>query len=77
MQNIKSYYILKLIFCFSGLDEKRLLRLVKYNKGIQSTLKINLSNYILLSRKYIIFGTNKKGLEYLKDNDKLIFEENI
>jgi len=65
---IKSSYFVKNIFFI--LDERRKLKLIKYNKQIQNKLKIDLINYILFSNKFIIYENKTKGNEYLRDGDK-------
>ena len=63
LDNIKSTYFTKMVFYF--LDEKRKLKIIKYNKNSQNFLNISLINYKILSGKYIILETNKKGKEYI------------
>ena len=58
----------------SYIDDKRKLELIKYNKTIQNKLDINITYYILGSRKYLIFDTLRKVREYNKEYTKLIFE---
>ena len=55
------------------MKEGKKLKLVKYNKGLQKELNINLINYKLFSGRYIIYEANKKGKEYYYDG-KLKFE---
>ena len=57
--NIKSSYFTKIIFSY--IDEKRKLKLIKYNKNIKNKLDIHLVNYKFLSGKYFIFEPNGKG----------------
>jgi len=64
--------ILKIIFSF--LNEKKKLNIIIYNKKIQNKLEINIKNYEKISERYKIGERNGKGKEYLKHNDKLIFE---
>ena len=68
LATIKSSYFVKNIFFI--LDERRKLKLIKYNKQIQNKLKIDLINYILFSNKFIIYENKTKGYEYLRDGDK-------
>ena len=70
--NIKSIFITKKVFSF--LNEAKKLKLIKYNKNMQSKLNINLVNYKTLSGRYIIFETKQKGKEYDSHDDKLIYE---
>ena len=53
LKKIKSTYFT--IYIFTYLDEKRKLKLVKYNKTLQKSININLINYKVLSEKYIIY----------------------
>ena len=74
LDNIKSTYFTKMVFYF--LDEKRKLKIIKYNKSSQNFLNISLINYKILSGKYIILETNKKGKEYIYNyfGDILVYE---
>ena len=71
-KKIKSSFILKIIFTFVA--EKQKLKLVKYNKGLQKNIHINIINYIFFKGKYIIYEGNKFGKEYFGYNGKLIYE---
>ena len=51
LENIKSKYIIKLLF--SNLDEKVKLKTIKYNKRLQKKIDINLNNYKFWSGRYI------------------------
>ena len=62
LDNVKSLYILKIFFSF--VDEKRKLKLVKYNKNLQQKIDISISNFIHLQLKYIIYKSMGKGEEY-------------
>ena len=53
LKNIKSRYILKLLFSFA--DEKQKLKLIRYNKGLQKNIDISLINYQYFTGKYIIY----------------------
>ena len=68
--NIKSKYIIKIIFSY--LDEKVKLKTIKYNKKLQKKMNINLKNYKFFSGRYIEYETNKKGKEYNAYNSLLI-----
>ena len=68
LATIKSSYFTKNIFFI--LDEKRKLKLIKYNKYLQHKLNIDLINYILFSNKFIVYENKTKGNEYLRDGDK-------
>ena len=71
LKNIKSIYILKIIFSF--IDEKQKLKLIKYTKSLQEDLNISLKNYNYFTGKYIIYESKGKGKEYTH-NGILIFE---
>ena len=45
LQNIKSLYILKMIFSY--INEKRKLNLIKYNKNLQNVNNISIIKFIL------------------------------
>ena len=62
LDNIKSTYFTKIIFCI--LDEGRKLDIIKYNKRMQNNMNINLIDYKIYSGRYILYKTNKKGEEY-------------
>ena len=72
MEYIKSSYFIKIIFSF--IDDKTKLKIVKYNKSFQNELNINLINYKVFSKRYIIYDSNGKGKEYDSYDDSLIFE---
>ena len=72
ISNIKSIFITRKVFSF--LNEVIKLKLIRYNKNMQSKMNINLINYKTLSGRYIIFETKQKGKEYDSHNDKLIYE---
>ena len=71
LSKIKSIYFSRIVFL--NLDEKRKLKLIKYNKKMQYSLDIDLINYILFSGKYIIYESNRKGKEYW-ENGILLYE---
>ena len=72
LENIKSLYFLKHIF--SNMIEKRALKIIKYNKSLQTKLDKALLNYRIISKHYIIYETKTKGKLYNAYTDKLIFE---
>ena len=74
LKNIKSSYFTKIIFSF--VKEKQKLQLIKYNKKLQKGLNINLINYQLISKRYIIYESSGKGKgkEYNFYNDSLVYE---
>ena len=71
LKNVKSFYIIKSIIL--NIDEKRKLKLFKYNKSLKNKIGINLINYKLFKGKYIIYEEKGKGKEY-DEEDKLIYE---
>ena len=71
LKNIESKYFIKLKL-FSYIEDKRKLKLIKYNKYLQNKIDINIFNYRQFTGKFIIYESYGKGKEYL--NDKLIFE---
>ena len=72
LENEKLSFIAPLIFSF--LSEKRKLETIKYNKRFQNIININLYNYKLSSKKYIIYETKEKGKEYNYNKSELVFE---
>ena len=70
--NIKYKNIIQKLFSY--IYEDRKLKLVIYNKTIQNIININLLNYIFMSGKYVIYGSNGLAKEYDVYNDNLIFE---
>ena len=72
MANIKTLFFIKHIFTF--INDKIKLKLIRYNKNLQNNLSINIINYQILSGRYIIYETKDKGKEYMRYNDKLIYE---
>jgi len=72
LEKMKStYYIIKL---FLYIDDRKKLKLIKYNKKTQKLLDININNYKLFKRKYVVFNKNGIAKEYGIYDDKLIFE---
>ena len=71
LTNVKASYFMKVIFGY--LDEKKKLKVAKYNKSIKNILDLSLMHYRLFSTRYIIYEANGNGKEYNK-NDKLIYE---
>ncbi len=72
LANIKSKYIMKIIF--SILNENKKLKLVKYNKSLKEAIEINLNKYKMFSGRYIIYEENQKIKEFNIINDNLIYE---
>ena len=71
LNKIKSTFIIKKIFIY--LYDRRQLKLVKYNKKLQSKISINPYDYKIFSGRYIIYEKDGKVKEY-NYNDVLIFE---
>ena len=59
---------------FSYLDENRILKLVTYNKNLQSIIGIKLINYKILSAKYKNMETNGRIKEFFRSNDQIAYE---
>ena len=72
LENIKSSYLIKTIFSY--INEKRKLKITKYNKNLQKINNINLVNYKIFSGKYIIYDINGKGKIYDAYKNKLIYD---
>ena len=72
LDKIKSLYYVRNIFAY--VNEKRKLETVKYYKSLQNKININIFNYKIYSRKYIIYGEKDYGKEYNAYTDELIFE---
>ena len=72
LENIKSLYFIKKLF--SRVDERKKLKVVKYNKRLQNNIDINLINYMTFANKYIIYEDNDKGKEYDSFYKVLLFE---
>jgi len=71
LENCKSYFFLKIFFSF--FKEGRKLDIIKYNKKLQNILDINIINYKLYSKRYILYEANGEGAEY-NYNNKLVFK---
>ena len=72
LEKIRCKYITQIVFSF--LNKKTRLKIVKYNKALQSKLNIKLRLYKKLSETFIIYDTKIKGKEYESKNKQLIFE---
>ena len=59
---------------FVYVEEKKKLKIIKYNKRLQKNININIINYKFYSGKYIIYESKGIGKEYNGTNDKLLFE---
>ena len=71
LKNIKSIYFLKILFSLP--DDGIKLKLLRYNKDLQTKIDINIMNYKRFANKYIIKKENIIK-EYNIYNNKLIFE---
>ena len=71
-ENIKTSFFIKKIFSF--IDERKKLKIIKYNKSLQNCVDINLINYQFFSWRYIVYEKDGKGKEYFGANDTLLFE---
>ena len=72
LKNIKSLYIIKVIFFY--IEEEQKLKLIKYNKRFQKIMDLNIMNYKCFKGKNIINKYNIIGKENEGYNDELIFE---
>ena len=72
LKNIKSTFIIKKIFILFKVRRK--LKLIKYNKNIQTRIDICLNNFKEFSSKIIMYGEKGKGKEYNIYNNNPIFE---
>ena len=54
--------------------ERKKLKLVKYNKNIQQKIDVNIKNYKLFKRKYVIYDKNGLAKEFGLFDNKLIQE---
>ena len=70
--NIKSKYIMNVIFSFTGENIK--LDMIKYNKYYQKIFSIYIKDYREFSGKYKIDGIDGYGKEYQLYSVNLIFE---
>ena len=72
LNTIKSIYIAKKIL--SHLIIKKKLEMIKYNKKFCQSLGYTIDDYKKLCKRYIVYGKNGKGKEYIMNSSKLIFE---
>ena len=61
LKNIKSSYFIKIIFLY--FDEKRKLKLLKYNKTLQNTIDISIYNYLIIQHIYFNIFKHKHKLK--------------
>ena len=62
LEMIKSSYFLQNIFFY--INDKTKLKLIRYNKGIQNIIGLNLKHYKIFSGRNIIYENKTKGKEY-------------
>ena len=74
LDNIKSFYFIKIIFSF--VNEKEKLKIIKYNKNLQNKINISIINYKFYKGKYIIYESKGIEKEYkgFIEEDSFIFE---
>ena len=53
LKKIKPIYFIKILF--KHFDEKRKLKVIKYNKSLQKNIDISIINFKFFSGKYIIY----------------------
>ena len=61
LNDIKSDYFIIIMFSFIEKDKR--LKILKYNKGLQNKVNINIKHYIVNSGRYIIYESKGKGKE--------------
>ena len=69
---LKSQLIKKIIF--SHVTKKIKLNFAKYNKNLQNINELSLTDYKIISGKFITFENNGKGKIYNINNGNIIFE---
>ena len=72
MKNVKSSYIKTQILSY--ICQKKQLKIFKYNKYIQNLIHINLFDYRLNSRTFIIYLKNGKAREFTSEHYNLLYE---
>ena len=72
LEKVKSIFFIRLLFL--NIYERKKLKLIKYNKKIQGKVDVNINNYKLFKRKYVIYYKNETAKEYGLYDDKLIYE---
>ena len=76
LENVKSQYILKIIFL--PITEKIKLNLIRYNINLQSKLDIKLLNYKIFSGNYSIINEYIKKEKYMMNMKiELYLKENF
>ena len=74
-EKLKSTFFMKKLFFH--LNERRKLKLIKYNKSIQKDLDIGLINYLYFTKKYIIYETKEKEKNIIDTIVNYFMKENI
>ena len=69
LKKSKSSYFINILFSY--VDEKKKLKIIKYNKSLQKKLNISIIYYIIFQGKYIEYESNIRGKEYNYD-DKFV-----
>ena len=72
LKNIKSSYFIKMTFEF--IVDRQKIKVIKYNKALQSMLNINIIYYKYFTGKYLKFESNGITKEYSGFNDCLLYE---
>ena len=72
LKNIKSSYFIPILFSF--VYERQKLKVIKYNKILQTNLNINILNYKYFTGRYILYESNRIGKEINYIDNALIFE---
>ena len=70
--NIKTIYFIRIIFFH--LDEKIKLKIVKYNKYMQTLINISIIHYKFFSGRYTIYNPNREVKEFVGFSNKLKYE---
>ena len=76
INHIKIIKLKKPLLCiiFSYFIENKKLKIIRNNKNLQKEIGIDIKKYKQISKRYKIGERNGKGKEYLKYNNKMIFE---
>ena len=72
LKTIKSSYFIPILFSF--VYERQKLKVIKYNKILQTNLNINILNYKYFTGRYILYESNRIGKEINYIDNTLIFE---
>ena len=72
LSNVKSNLVLGKLFGL--LENTRCLKIISYNKSIQSKLSKDIEDFKKAAKKYIIFGDKGTTKEYDKESNNAIFE---